>query len=244
MLVDVLYMVRSDPKGHLGRRSLDRLRAFGDGYSQFQPFREFRGVGEALRNWILDLYRVDSDAVRTLNSYGILRRIAPDDESAFDLFFQSLDAVLAANPDLVKNPEMIGDRKGRAPLPVSSFLNTLTTHPYMLLGNRLEPGILRAFLDGYRLACLENGFIECADLDGFEHWIRRKLVGVRGVFRWENVVLSEFQGREEQACIWAIEELRNFRASLGPFTGRNCGADSEKGSESSKERDAGAEPPA
>ncbi len=215
MLLDVLFTVRADPREHLGCRSLDRLQAFERGFGLFHPFREFEGVETALRDWIISLFQIDSGTITTLNSYGIIQRIAPNDQEAFDLFFQDLDAVLGANSHLIKNPKSVGDRRGQSPLPVSGFLNVLTTRPRMLLGNRLAPGILRAFLDGYRLACLENGFFECADLDGFEHWIRRKLPGIRGMFRWENVVLAQFQGREEEAYSWAIQELQCFRASLG-----------------------------
>ena len=84
---------------------------------------------------------------------------------------------------------------------------------------RLTPGCLRVFLDGYRLACLEEGHFSCADLDGFEHWVRRQL-SVRGMFRWEEAVLASFQGREEDAFAWSLRELKAYREGQGPLSER------------------------
>jgi len=81
-------------------------------------------------------------------------------------------------------------------------------------------GRLRAFLDGYSLAAMEEGHFDCVDLEGFEQWLRKKF-DLKGMFRWENAVLARFQGDEANAFDWAARKLKAYRASKGPLSHRN-----------------------
>ena len=94
----------------------------------------------------------------------------------------------------------------------------MTERPGSLL-RRVSIGCLRAFLDGYSLAAMEGGFFECADLEGFEQWVRRHF-GLRGMFRWEDAVLAQFGGDERVAFPWAVRELKAYRANKGPLSDR------------------------
>lgn len=218
MLLEVLFRVHANPIEHLGRRSLDRLQAFETGYLLSQPedARDYP-FGRDFRQWVIQIYRPSSD-VSAKNAYQVLQEVAPDEERAFDLFFEQLKAALAAHSDVLSNPNPLKGRGGEAPLSVSGFLEVLTNRPNMFLP-KLAPGCLRAFLDGVRLASVEDGHFECADLDGFEHWVRRKL-GLKGIFRWENAVLASFNQAEKEAFDWSLQELKAYRASLGPLSER------------------------
>ena len=127
-----------------------------------------------------------------------------------------LDSALACHPEKLRpsqRPEWDGE-----PLPVSGFLDVLTERPRRFF-RTLSVGCLRAFLDGYSLAALESGFFECADLEGFEHWVREHF-DLKGMFRWENAVLARFGWNEEVAFPWATENLKAYRASKGPLCDR------------------------
>jgi len=220
MLLDVLNRIHADPLEYLGSRSLERLRAFEMGYGFFKSGKaDYFKVEPALREWVLRTYQMSPDNMASLNAIGILQEIVLDEEQAFDLFFTHLASLLLACQEILLNPADRGNRGGKTPLPASGFLNTLTERPLAYLGRR-NPRRLRAFLDGYRLACLDEGFLECRDLDGFEKWVGRKL-RLRGGFRWENAVLERFQGQEKPAFEWCISKLKEHRASLGPLSERN-----------------------
>jgi hypothetical protein len=211
MYVEILYRVRTDPVEYLGCRSLERLAAFESGYSFLYPTRAQNfTVDPMLRNWIIRLYQ-PSFGFETMNAMSILQRLAADEESAFNLFFGHLETVLAAHPEVFLKPELREGRSDESPSPVSALLELVGGRPKMYLP-RLTPGCLRAFLDGYRLACLDEGYSDCADLDGFEQWVRIQR-GVTGMFRWENAVLASFQGREEDAFAWSLDNLKAYRKS-------------------------------
>jgi hypothetical protein len=217
MILEVLYRARVAPVEHLGSRSLLRLEAFHRGYGLF-PFRRAKDFSsDAVRDWILAAYRPRFHTT-TMGAMWIIRELAPDDEGAFDLFFQALDSVIAADPAFLTKPLDRSFLTNEPPLPVSSFLVALSERPAMFLP-LTSVSCLRAFLDGYCLAAMEEGHFECLDLDGFEHWIRRKL-DLLGMFRWENVVSVHFRGLEADAFRWTIEELKSFRASKGELTDR------------------------
>ena len=173
MYVGILFMVRTDPVEYLGCRSLERLGTFEFGYRFLYPtkFQSFP-VEPILRDWIIRLYQ-PSFGFETMNSMGILRHLVADEERAFSQFFEHLDTVLATYPEVLLKPEIL-ERKSKEPVPpVSALLDLVSQRPRMYLP-RLTPGCLRAFLDGYRLACLHEGHFDCADLDGFENWVRRQ----------------------------------------------------------------------
>jgi hypothetical protein len=216
MYVGILFMVRTDPVEYLGCRSLERLGTFEFGYSFLYPtkFQSFP-VEPILRDWIIRLYQ-PSFGFETMNSMGILRLLVADEERAFSQFFEHLETVLAAHPEVLLRPEILERKSEKAIPPVSALLDLVNQRPRMYLP-RLTPGCLRAFLDGYRLACLDEGHFDCADLDGFDHWVRRQR-GVQGMFRWENAVLSSCQGREEDAFAWSLRELKAYRESRGPLS--------------------------
>jgi hypothetical protein len=169
MLLDVLFRVHADPIEHLGCRSLARLEAFQTGYlfCHFHPPAEARDFpAEApLREWLISLYQLTG--VGAMGSVKILHEVAPNDETAFDLFFKHLETVLAGHPEISRNPRILEGSGEPAP-PVSVLLEVLSSRPKTYL-NRLSPGTLRALLDGARLGCLEQGHVGRADLDGFEH---------------------------------------------------------------------------
>jgi hypothetical protein len=166
-----------------------------------------------LRDWIIRLYQ-PSFGFETMNAISILQRLAGDEERAFSLFFGHLETVLAVHPEVFLKPELRERRSDEPPSPVSALLELVGRRPKMYLP-RLTPGCLRVFLDGYRLACLDEGHSDCTDLDGFEHWVRKQR-SVKGMFRWENAVLASFQGREEDAFAWSLHELKAYRESQGP----------------------------
>jgi hypothetical protein len=221
MLLEVLYRIRAAPIEHLGCRSLVRLKSFDLGYSFF-PFTKAKDYSNAaftaLRDWVVSVYR---PAFGTLekSAIEILLNLAPDDGTAFDLYFSALDSVLSAHPEIPLNLSDHVVPKGGTPYPVSGFLNVLTERPLMFLPV-LSVGCLRAFLDGYNLAAMEEGHFECLDLEGFEHWVRTRYT-VQGMFRWENVILSRCRGDERCAVDAALEELKAYRASKGPLSERN-----------------------
>lgn len=212
MFVEVLYRVQADPIEHLGCRSLVRLQAFEFGYSFLYPTKaKSYAIESTIHDWIIRLYQPSFG--EEMSAMWILQKVAHDDHRAFDLFFDHLNTVLSAHPEALLSPEVMEGRTVESPNPVSALLELLVKRPRMYL-QRLNPGCLRAFLDGYRLACLEEGYFECADLDGFEHWVRREL-NLKGMFRWENAALASFQGNEEDAFTWSLRELKAYRESRG-----------------------------
>ncbi|HXN49913.1 MAG TPA: hypothetical protein VN893_24895 [Bryobacteraceae bacterium] len=215
MYLELLYRIKASPLAHLGCRSLVRLEAFQLGYGFFPQISGARDFSfDAFRDWVLTRYRPAVSA--ELGVTQILLQAAEDDERAFDLFFEELAAALASRADALKPREprfLVGD-----PLPASGFLDVLRDRPAMFLG-RVSVGALRAFLDGYGLAADEEGHVECLDLDGFEHWVRKQL-DLKGMFRWENAVLAQFGGDQSIAFQWAVRELTNYRASKGPLSER------------------------
>ena len=119
---------------------------------------------EALRDWVLARYGPAEET--TKDAAQVLLDVSQNDEQAFELFFRALDAAIAAQPDklVARGPGPLAD----SPQPTSAFLDVLAERPGMFL-RRASVGCLRAFLDGYSLAAIEQGHPECADLDGFEH---------------------------------------------------------------------------
>ncbi len=212
MLLEILYRVRAAPEEHLGCRSLSRLDAFHQGYFFFPTKVKDSPVHNEFRECIVKLYR-PSFGIDEKDGTWILLNLARDEEHAFDLFFSALDWTLAVNPDVLVRTADRGVPKGQ-PFPASGFLNVLAQRPLTLLRRRTV-ACLRAFLDGYSLAAMEEGQVECSDLEGFEHWIRKKL-SLKGMFRWENAVLAAHQGTEAEAFDWALRELKSYRSSKGP----------------------------
>ncbi len=162
-------------------------------------------MGEVLRDSILMRYGTEGS---TLGIFQILAQNAQNDEKAFDLFFTELDAAIAGHPELVKmcEPQLPNDKLE----PASWFLEAFSARPAMYL-TPVTVGSLRAALDGYSLAAMEEGHLECADLEGFDHRVRNAF-GLKGFFRWENAVLTQFLGDQEAAFQWAIKELKTYRA--------------------------------
>jgi hypothetical protein len=215
MYLEVLYRVRACPIAHLGRRSLTRLDAFHVGYSFFPQITKTKDYAlSALRDWTVARYQPEGAEAKDATQ--VLLDAAPDDECAFDLFFTALDAVTVGRPEDPaprERPASEGE-----PLPASGYLDVLTSRPAMFL-RRITVGCLRAFLDGYGLAAIEEGHAECLDLDGFEHWVRRQLY-LKGYFRWEDAVLGRFNGDEAAAFQCALRELKAYRTSKGPISPR------------------------
>ena len=213
--LELLYLLKAAPEANLGRRALVLLEAFHSGYGRFAAAqdRTTYAFHPTFRDWIIDRYRVDAG---TMSECQILRRVAGSDERAFDLFFEELAAALAAHPDRLRRVESIS-QEGE-PLAVGGFLDALSDRPYMFLPS-VSVSCLRAFIDGYRLAAIEENRPECLDLDGFEDWVRKKL-GLRGFFRWEHAFLMHCDLDEGRAWAWAIRELKAFRAGQGPINSR------------------------
>jgi hypothetical protein len=216
--LSMLRRIRAAPIAHLGCRSLELLCAFHNGYSMLAFYRndsEAESFDPTFRQWIARRYGIES---MTLSDTMLLAMIAESDECAFDLFFEELDAALAAHPEGLRRCTPVGREGDPPPLPASGFLDVLSERPTMFLPT-LSVRCLRAFLDGYALAAAERGHLECLDLDGFEHWVRQRN-GLQGAFRWERVILMSLGGIEEYAFSSAIEELKAYRASQGPLSGR------------------------
>ena len=211
MRLGVLYRIRASPEAHLGRRSLARLGTF-ETRVRF-VCGEHCGGGLRIRRSA----RLGPGPLWTCRGERQGRNtgsadVSQDDEQAFELFFAALDAAIAAHADrlVAREPRPLTDD----PPPASAFLDVLAERPGMFL-RRASVGCLRAFLDGYSLAAIEQGHPECADLDGFEHWARRRL-GLRGYFRWENAILTLNNGDEAAALGWALRELEAYRATKDP----------------------------
>ena len=101
-------------------------------------------------------------------------------------------------------------------IPVSGMLNAIEEKPfYFVINPTIES--LRAFLDGYSLGVAERGYFDCLDLDGFDHWLRSKYK-IQGYFRWERFLWTPL-GDLYTPFRSAIHELREFRASKGPYEG-------------------------
>lgn len=215
MYLEVLYRIRAAPIAHLGCRSLVRLDAFHSGYSFFPHVKGTTEYSfEGFRDWVLAYHCPDGSAAK--DSTQILLEVAKDDERAFDLFFSDLDAAISAYPDRLK---VLPPRNLEGePLAASGYLDVLTERPAMFL-RRVSVGCLRAFLDGYSLAAVDELRFECADLVGFEQWVGRHC-GSRGLSRWENAVLEQFRGDESAAFQWAVRELKAYRATKGPPSSR------------------------
>jgi hypothetical protein len=166
---------------------------------------------QAFREQIVERYRYYAPAMGTTE---MLRRIAGDEDRAFDLFFEELDLFLVAHPGATqREPARFVNL---APVPVSADLEYLAERPLMYLPE-MSVGCLRAELDGHGLAASEDGHPECSDLDGFDHWVRKEL-GLKGLFRWENAIVREHCGDEAAAYSWAAKELKAYRLSNGPVT--------------------------
>lgn len=216
MIIDILFRIYADPIEYIGARSLERLSAFELGYGRPPGANDFQ-VEDPLREWIIGIYQ-PTFGVGAMDAFWILRRISPNDQIAFELFFRHLEAVLAANSEILKNPKLIEASGSKPPPHLSCYLEMLEKRPGIYLPCATV-GCLRAFLDGRRLALLDNRHFECADLDGFEHWIRKKL-DLKGLFRWENVILQHFVGDDKRAFTWCLQELKAYRASIGPPSDR------------------------
>ena len=81
---------------------------------------------------------------------------------------------------------------------------------------RTSVGCLRAFLDGYSLAAVEEGFRTCVDLEGFEYWVRERFC-LRGLFRWEDAILTQLGGDEATAFQWAVRRARAAQLATQAF---------------------------
>jgi hypothetical protein len=208
--LDVLRRVRAAPEVHIGGRSFLRLRAFHFGYCWFRPDRESEiAMIDEFRNWIAGRYDFETASV---SAGDMLAEAAESDERAFDLYFDELDAFqVAYQTSFEKRPARFLNKQI---VPVSAWLDVLAERPTMYLP-RESPECLRAYMDGYVLASLEAGHPECSDLEGFDLWIRKEL-GLRGYFRWESVFAKRCGGDERLGYKYAIESMREFRASKGP----------------------------
>ena len=215
-LLEVLYRVRAAPTEHLGCKSLARLDVFHLGYSLF-PFTIARDVKfDEFREWVIKQYR-PSFGTAAMSASMILRNIVQDDARAFDVFFEALDSALAAHPGALSRSVVPRELNDQPPVPASAFLDALTEWPAMFL-QPPSVGALRSFLDGYCLAAMEEGHFECLDLEGFEHWVRKEL-DLKGLFRWENAVITRFLGNEGRALEWALKGLKSYRLSKGALSG-------------------------
>lgn len=217
MYIEVLYRVRASPLVHLGCQSLTRLDAFHRGYGLFSRITEAEDydVLDELRAWVLARYRPKNP--ETKDAVDILLDIAQDDQHAFDLFFAALDGAIPSLPDALRPREKPAAPE-EEPLPASGFLDVLAERPWMFL-RRKSVGCLRAFLDGYGLAAEEEGDRGCRDLDGFEHWVRDRL-RLKGLFRWEDAILTHSAGDQGSAFQRALKELKAYRISNGPLSDR------------------------
>ena len=142
-----------------------------------------------------------------MGTFGVLQQIAHSDERAFDLFFTELDAAIGQRLDSVK---VLQQDAAGVFAPASRFLEAFLDRPARYL-TPVTVGCLRAALDGYSLAAIEEGHLECADLTGFEHWVRASFA-LKGMFRWEDAVLAHCFGDESRAFQWAIKELVAYRS--------------------------------
>jgi hypothetical protein len=214
--LDVLRRIRAAPMVHIGGPSLRRLTAFHFGYCWFRPDRESEDssiLGD-FQDWINERYQFDTNAMGAVE---MLRRIAETEERAFGLFFEDLDVFLLGHPTaLQRNPARVLNVEHA---PASANLDLLAERPRMYLPEA-SVGCLRAHLDGYSLAAVEDGHPECSDLEGFEHWVRKEF-DLKGLFRWEAAALKEYSGDEHSAYSWAVQALKAFRASKGPLRAYN-----------------------
>ena len=226
MLLDVILRVQANTIEHLGARDLERLRAFEMGYTLAQPVGSSNYPFEdTFRYWVIEAYKPTFN-VSNLSAYTILQVVAPDMEDAFSAFFFQLDRALEAHEAIWSKGVPLKKHLTEAPLPVSAYLQALTKRPGMFLP-RTSPGCLRAFLDGVRLARIDEGQPQYADLDNFEPWIEEKL-NLRKVSRWENAVQAHFASHEREAFNWALQELKQFRATLGPLPEKHYEIESHK----------------
>ena len=208
----VLFRVETAPEIHLGRPSLSRLVAFETGYESFAGTGSFAGFRyyDFLRNWLVERYGPQSMAQGPIQ---ILQRIANDDERAFHLFFRELAAAIAATGKPAPAPAA-GQKL--TPYPASAYLRSMAKRPALYFG-RPTVSRLRAFLDGYCLAAEEAGHLECLDLDGFEHWVRKQL-DLKGMFRWEEALIAVYDGDDAAAYNLGLRSLREYRETKGPIT--------------------------
>jgi hypothetical protein len=184
------------------------LDAFHLGYSAFAGITRAKlfDVRPLLRESVLKRYGLGEN---TLGVFQLISQIASDDQAAFDLFFTELDVASLSHSEF---PEVRGSRSDTFTLePASSFLGAFSSRPSMYL-TPVTVGGLRAALDGYSLAAVEEGHSECADLDGFERWVRDQFM-LKGLFRWENAILTQFLGDQNEAFQWAVKELKAYHAS-------------------------------
>ncbi|WP_142988351.1 hypothetical protein [Granulicella rosea] len=143
--------------------------------------------------------------VAAIGMESILRVAIFDEERAFDLHFLHLREFLAAYPEIWRNPQGFVVPDDYVPIPVRGYLGALTDRPALFL-HCVEPGCLRAFLDGVRVSRLDK----CADFDGFDDWVRRRL-RLKGVFHWDKAVIMQFSGEPESGVKWALNELKAHR---------------------------------
>ena len=205
--LDMLRRVRAAPGTHIGGRSLLRLRAFHFGYSWFRPDLESELFpGREFRDWIAERYHFPTQA---MSAGEMLGDLAESDEHAFELFFQELESFMTAYPaSFERKPARFLNKEL---VPVSAWLDMLVERPAMYLP-RESADCLRAHLDDYALASLEVGHPECADLQGFDLWLRAEM-DLKGYFRWDSIFVKRCRGDEKLACRCAIESLRAYRAT-------------------------------
>ena len=208
--LDLLRRMKAAPDAHLGVKALTLLEAFHFGYCFFRPDVPSEDVSlfSVLREQLAKRYGVDAG---TLGVYQIVRRISESEERAFDLFFSELEITLAQHPEAVHR--LPARFVYRQPPAVSVILDSLEK-PRMFLP-RESVGSLRALIDGMGLAAIDSGHEECSDLEGFPSWVRKQF-NLKGMFRWEKAVLDQFDGDEIAAFRWAADELKAYRASIGP----------------------------
>lgn len=217
MLLDLVLKVRADPGKFIGTRSLASLQSFERGYLLSRCTRVLDyPLERSVRDRVIQELR-PTFGTAEMDAYQIIQRVVTDEARAFDLFFESFDSVLA-DPQSTRQPAVIEPDKSDQPMPSSGFLDALATHPNMFLPEP-SPRCLHAFLDGTRLASIDAGHAECADLDGFDQWIREKLK-LGNIARWEDAFPVDDHRSKEDAFGWAVQELWSFRRSKGPLSER------------------------
>jgi hypothetical protein len=208
MYIEILYRIRAAPVEYLGCKSLLRLEAFDLGYSSFGSHKIARyDIEGQFTDWVRRRYGYVHS---TLGFVQILMEVSQaNEEKAFDLFFSDLDLFTTSHPDSIDARGVLDQSEVRQP--VSWFVEAvLANRPAMYL-SWITVGGLRAAIDGYTLAVVDAACLECADLDGWEEFLRGKL-NLSGLFRWENVILARSTGDQRAAYEWSIQQIRAFVA--------------------------------
>jgi hypothetical protein len=212
--MEFLFRIKADPFAHLGRKSLLALIGYYLGYTGYrhgqETVPEWRG---ALRNSLQDRY---GEQEPSQGPERILMSLAGSDERAFDLFFEELRVADSAMGSSISRASVV--RSTVEPRPVSTYLENLRDKPAMYFGTT-SVTMLRGFVDGYSLAADEDGRSDCADLSGFESWLRN-LLQLRGAFRWESFFLAAHSFRDEAAFDAAMSSLLAFRDDSSRKEGR------------------------